>query len=104
METIALTNIEMTYQQGTRQLTFTNADLFLVTDFGSALWYVDANGIADADVLKWFNQSEDIRIELRVTSLDNRKFEGTAYFHPNEKHYAAAIRGEGELRLINNEQ
>ncbi|SFF12167.1 hypothetical protein SAMN04487969_114146 [Paenibacillus algorifonticola] len=104
METIALTSIEMTYQQGTRQLTFTNADLFLVTDFGSVLWYVDANGIADADLLKWFNQSEDIRIELRVTSLDNRTFEGTAYFHPNEKHYAAAIRGEGELRLINNEQ
>lgn len=99
METIQLARIVITYQQLMKELSFTSAELVVITNYGSRLWYVDVNGVADLELLRWFGQSEDIEIKLSVTATDGRNYEGTAYLHPNEPHQAAAIRGEGELRL-----
>ncbi|WP_336788119.1 hypothetical protein [Paenibacillus sp. MMO-177] len=98
METIQLKGIEIVYRQQMKELLFQSAELVLVSDYGSKLWYVDVNGVKDTELLQWFGQSEDIRIELYATATDGRTFNGTAYLHPNEPHLAAAIRGDGELR------
>lgn len=98
METIQLKDIKIVYQQQMKELPFQSAELVLVSDYGSKLWYVDVNGVQDSELLQWFGQSEDIRVELYATAADGRTFNGTAYLHPNEPHQAAALRGDGELR------
>lgn len=97
METIEIISIELTYQQQTKELSFSKAELIVLSDYGSKLWYVDVSEVEDRELLRWFGQSEDIEVKLQLLSRDGRSFHGAAYFHPNEPHQAAAIRGEGIL-------
>lgn len=97
METFSLLAFEMTFQQKTIQLSFTSAELVRVTEYGDRLWYVDINGVRDRELLAWFGRSEDIGIELIAVASTGQTFRGKGYFHPNEPHQAAAVRGDGEL-------
>ncbi|GGG77666.1 hypothetical protein [Paenibacillus radicis (ex Gao et al. 2016)] len=97
METIELAAITIEFGARSEQLSFASAELVIVSDYGSRLWYANADGITDRELLGWFGQSEDIQIYLRAVARDGRLFEGTAYLHPNELHQAAAIRGDGLL-------
>ncbi|WP_139993649.1 hypothetical protein [Paenibacillus paridis] len=97
METFELIAFEMTYQHHTVQLSFTSAELVRVTEYGDRLWYVDINGVADRELLAWFGRSEDIGVELTAVAKSGQTFRGKGYFHPNEPHQAAAVRGDGEL-------
>ncbi|WP_138752610.1 hypothetical protein [Paenibacillus sinopodophylli] len=97
METFQLIALEITYQQNIVQLTFTSAELVRVTEYGDRLWYVDINDVGDRELLAWFGRSEDINIELTAVASTGQTFRGHGYFHPNEPHQAAAIRGDGEL-------
>lgn len=97
METYDIIAIEFQYAEQTRRLAFASAELVIVKDYGSALWYMDVSGIQDAALLKLFSDSEDIRIELKAAARSGEIFEGIGYFHPNEPHQGAAIRGLNEL-------
>jgi len=97
METFELIAFEMTYQQKTIRLSFTSAALVRVTEYGDRLWYVDINGVGDRELLARFGKSEDIGIELTAIASSGQTFRGKGYFHPNEPHQAAAVRGDGEL-------
>ncbi|MGO4543419.1 hypothetical protein AB4Z29_01285 [Paenibacillus sp. 2TAB23] len=97
METFELLALEITYQQQTIQLSFTSAELVRVTEYGDRLWYVDINGVGDRELLARFGRSEDIGIALTAVASTGQTFRGHGYFHPNEPHLAAAIRGDGEL-------
>lgn len=97
METFELIAFEMTYQHHTVQISFTSAELVRVTEYGDRLWYVDINGVADRELLAWFGRSEDIGVELTAVAKSGETFRGKGYFHPNEPHQAAAVRGDGEL-------
>lgn len=97
METFEIIALEITYQQQTASLSFSSAELVRVTDYGDRLWYIDINDVSDPALLAWFGQSEDIAVELIAAATNGRSFRGRGYFHPNEPHQAAAIRGDGEL-------
>ncbi|WP_424767240.1 hypothetical protein [Paenibacillus sp. sgz302251] len=97
METFEIIAMEITYQQQTKGLSFTSAELVRVTEYGDRLWYVDVNGVGDRELLAWFGQSEDIRVQLTAVARSGQTFRGIGYLHPNEPHQAAAIRGDGEL-------
>ncbi|CAM4002513.1 hypothetical protein L1N85_14575 [Paenibacillus alkaliterrae] len=97
METFDLIAIEIMYQQQTKQLSFTSAELIRVTEYGDRLWYVDINGVGDRELLAWFGKSEDIGVQLTAIAGSGQAFRGKGYLHPNEPHQAAAIRGDGEL-------
>ncbi|WP_028611995.1 hypothetical protein [Paenibacillus harenae] len=97
METFELIALEISYQQHTKPLSFTSAELVRVTEYGSRLWYVDLNGLGDRELLAWFGQSEDIEVQLTAVAGGGQVFRGKGFFHPNELHRAAAIRGDGEL-------
>jgi len=97
LETFEIIAFEMTYQQKTIQLSFTSAELVRVTEYGDRLWYVDINGVGDRELLAWFGKNEDIGIELIAIASSGQTFRGKGYFHPNEPHQAAAVRGDGEL-------
>ncbi|MFD1953642.1 hypothetical protein ACFSL6_05470 [Paenibacillus thailandensis] len=97
METFDLIAIEFIYENETRRLAFQSAELVIVKEFGTALWYIDVNGIQDTDLLRHFGESENICVELKAGTGSGEIFEGTGYFHPNERHRGAAIRGYGEL-------
>jgi hypothetical protein len=53
--------------------------------------------MTQTSLLRMFSESEDIRVELSGVTAGGRPFEAVGYFHPNEMHRAAAIRGDGEL-------
>lgn len=97
METFEIIAIEIAYQQQTKPLAFTSAELVRVTEYGDRLWYVDINGLGDRELLSWFGQSEDIGVQLTAIARSGQTFQGRGYLHPNEPHQAAAIRGDGEL-------
>ncbi|MFS0723335.1 hypothetical protein [Paenibacillus sp. 1P07SE] len=97
MEQFELAEIHMTSQQQTLELLFASAQLVVVTELGSRLWYLDVNGVADEALLQHYYTAENITIELELITLGGKRLSGTGYFHANPKHQAAAIRGEGEL-------
>ncbi|MFF2888950.1 hypothetical protein [Paenibacillus sp. NPDC057967] len=98
METIELTAITIGYaQHSSYKVAFEKAVLVIVTDYGDKLWYIDADGVKDKALLAWFGQNEDIRVQLTAKAITGEEYHGTAYFHPNEPSFAAAIRGDGEL-------
>ncbi|MGU3473516.1 hypothetical protein ACLBWT_20490 [Paenibacillus sp. D51F] len=98
METYRLLSLEIEHGEWTRRLNMESADLIVVTEAGSRLWYVDVNGIRDEDLLDYFYTAADIQISLTAWTGDGRALQGTAYFHANKAHHAAALRGDGELR------
>lgn len=101
METIGLSAITISYgAESFRALSFCKAELVIVTQYGDKLWYIDAEGVDDAELLAWFSSSDNIRIDLTATADDGGQWHGTGYLHPNERHQAAAIRGEGALTYL----
>lgn len=100
METFELTAIELAFQGKAVQLSFQDAVLVIVTEYGDRLWYIDINGVHNEGLLEEFGQMEDIRVEVKATSAKTAQtFTGIGYFHPNKPNEAAAIRGDGELAL-----
>ncbi|MBD2848460.1 hypothetical protein IDH44_25035 [Paenibacillus sp. IB182496] len=97
MEQYELTELLIAQQQQDYTLHFSSAQLVVVTELGSRLWYIDVNGIAETELLESFSRSENIRIELQAVTAGGRRYEGIGYLHPNPAHQAAAIRGDGEL-------
>lgn len=84
-------------QRQSWQLAFASAQLVVVTEMGSRLWYLDVNGIADDGLLQHFYTAEEIGIELELITAGGKRLAGSGYLHANPRHQAAAIRGQGEL-------
>ncbi|OXM17201.1 hypothetical protein [Paenibacillus herberti] len=97
MEIYQLASLELTHESWTRELRMESAELVLVTEAGSRLWYVDINGIADEDLLDYFYTASNIQVEIHAITKDGANLAGTAYFHANKARHAAALRGDGEL-------
>ncbi|MCM3749905.1 hypothetical protein M3223_21455 [Paenibacillus pasadenensis] len=97
MEIYQLASIELTHGDWTRKLDMESAELVLVTEAGSRLWYVDVTGLRDEDLLDYFYTASDIQVELKAVAQSGATLEGTAYFHANKARHAAALRGDGEL-------
>ncbi|MCQ6559598.1 hypothetical protein [Paenibacillus mendelii] len=97
MDTYLLAELTIRQSEETTKLVFAGAQLVIVTDTGSRLWYIDIDGMTQTSLLRAFNESENIRVELKAITAGGRTFEGTGYLHPNVQHHAAAIRGDGEL-------
>jgi len=97
MDTYALAELRLRRREQDVRLTFDDARLAVVTEAGSRLWYIDVNGIAQTGLLEQLADSGDLRFELTAVTADGRRFEGVGYVHPNVRHHAAAIRGDGEL-------
>jgi hypothetical protein len=97
VEVFELVELEVSKPDWSCKITFSSAQLVVVSEMGSRLWYVDVNGIAQQDMLADFNDSEDIRVDLRAVSAGGRMFSGIGYLHPNVAHHAAAIRGDDKL-------
>ncbi|AJY77440.1 hypothetical protein [Paenibacillus beijingensis] len=100
MDTFVLLSLEIGHADWRRSLHFATAELVLLTEMGSRLWYIDVNGISEKDLLSYFSSSEDIKVELTATTAGGRVVSGTGFFHPNTVLPAAAIRGDGELKGI----
>ena len=81
-------------------LAYERAKLFIITDHGSKHWYVELDGVSDEQALRRFEESEDIDVTLEASTADGRRWTGRGYFHPNRRHRAANIRGEGPLERL----
>ena len=97
METYELTELLITQGIETVTITFTQAKLMIVSEYGTRLWSIDVDGIHEIQLLERFADNENISIELKTTTMEGRQLEGRAFFHPNPQHRAAAIRGDGPL-------
>ncbi|GGD48798.1 hypothetical protein [Paenibacillus nasutitermitis] len=97
MNTYMLSELTITHKHIATRLAFASAQLVIVTEGGFRLWYIDLDGMTQSSLLRDFEQSEDIRVELKGTSVEGSSFTATGYLHPNTKHHAAAIRGDGKL-------
>jgi hypothetical protein len=98
METFQLRELHLKQHGSALQLHYEEAQLAVVTEAGSRLWYIDVNGVGQTELLqKLSDNGDDLRFELIAVTADGLRFEGVGYLHPNVKHQAAAIRGDGEL-------
>ncbi|CAM3831178.1 hypothetical protein COLU111180_09945 [Cohnella lubricantis] len=97
MENYELASLTISQVEESWTLTFERAKLMVVHDHGTLSWFIDAEGVANADVLNRFAISEEIAVSLEAVTIGGRKLTGAGYFHPNTLHSAAAIRGVGEL-------
>ncbi|WP_274649336.1 hypothetical protein [Paenibacillus humicola] len=97
MDSYAIAELEIVYCGAATRLVFAAAKLFVVTEAGYRLWYIDVDGMTQSALLHRFNESEDIRVELSGITAGGRRFSGIGYVHPNVAHAAAAIRGDGTL-------
>ena len=97
METYDLAQLAIAQQAQSWNLVFARAKLMIVSEHGTRLWYIDIEGVTDEDLLRRFAESERIEVRMQTTTIGGRKMEGNGFFHPNPKHRAAAIRGDGPL-------
>ncbi len=97
METYDLAELVITQGPQSWNLAFARAKLMIVSEYGTRLWYIDVDGIADAGLLNRFADSEEIGVDARFTTIGGRLMAGEGFFHPNPQHHAAAIRGNGQL-------
>jgi hypothetical protein len=97
VETYDLADLVITQGSDTRTLTFSRAKLIIVSEYGTRLWFIDIEGMADEGLLKQFAQSDEIGVDVKTTTIGGRQMEGRGFFHPNPQHLAAAIRGDGQL-------
>ncbi|WP_127534703.1 hypothetical protein [Paenibacillus kobensis] len=99
MEVIPIQQITITGNDGeARELSFSSAELFIVTDHGSRQWYIDTNEAGPAQLLDLYYTSDNIQVRLSAAAADGRHFEGTAYFHSNVPKQACVLRGDDELQ------
>ncbi|NBD26611.1 hypothetical protein GT019_22280 [Paenibacillus sp. T1] len=97
METYPLAALSIEHGDTTTNLSFLSARLVVVSDAGYKLWYVEIDGMAQRELLRGFNETDQIGVGVNGVTAGGRPFHGSGYFHPNEQHHAAAIRGDGEL-------
>lgn len=97
METFELTNLTISQGYEVRSIAYTRAKLFVVSEHGSKLWYIELDGVSDEALLRRFYDAEDIGVYVKATTAEGRTLSGQGYFHANPLHGAAAIRGEGRL-------
>ncbi|WP_028562080.1 hypothetical protein [Paenibacillus pinihumi] len=97
MEQYELIELNIARNGTEEKLEFTSAKLVIVTEMGSRLWYIDADGITQHQLLADFSVSEDIGVMLRGITAGGKSFGGHGFFHANTQHQAAAIRGNGEI-------
>ena len=97
MNTYPVAELTINYDGMSTRLMYTAAQLVIVSDAGYKLWYVEIDGMTQHSLLHMFNQTDQIGVALDGVTADGKHFSGTGFFHPNEQHYAAAIRGDSEL-------
>ncbi|MFC4304953.1 hypothetical protein [Cohnella boryungensis] len=97
METYDLARLAIAQHSQSWSLSFSKARLMIVSDHGTRQWYIEIDGINDADLLHRFAESEHIDVRMKATTIGGKELEGQGFFHPNPRHRAAAIRGDGQL-------
>ncbi|MFC5469072.1 hypothetical protein ACFPPD_10085 [Cohnella suwonensis] len=97
METYDLAELSIAQGPQTWLLVFSRARLFVVSEAGTRLWYIDIDGLTDDRLLADFAESHAIDVGMTAVSIGGKTFRGNGYFHPNPLHRAAALRGEGAL-------
>ena len=97
MEQFELAALTVTEGETTRPIAFARAKLTVVSEYGTRLWYMDVDGIADAALLKRFAETDEIGVGVSAVTVGGKKLSGQGYFHPNPSNRSAAIRGNGEL-------
>lgn len=99
METIEIQQITLADPNAaeTIELALTKAELVLVTEYGSKLWYIDVTGAGPASLLDHYYSSEHILVSVTAGAADGRSFQGKAYFHANVLKQACVLRGDDEL-------
>ncbi|MGG1312606.1 MULTISPECIES: hypothetical protein [Cohnella] len=98
MKSYDLASLSVTHSAGSWKLPFARAKLTVVQEYGTFLWYIDVEGVTDERLLSFFAGTEEIDVIVEATTIGGRRLQGDAYFHPNPRHKAAAIRGQGELQ------
>lgn len=97
MENYELATLRISQDEHSWTLTFDRAKLFVIREYATLSWYIDIDGVADAELLERFAASEEIAIALEAVTIGGKQLRGDAYFHPNTFRQAAAIRGIGKL-------
>ncbi|WP_276354747.1 hypothetical protein [Cohnella caldifontis] len=97
MEHYELAALTITEAGTPHPLSFARAKLTVVSEYGTRLWYVDLDGIADLALLRRFAEAEDIGISLSAVTIGGKAMSGRGFLHPNPLGRSAAIRGDGEL-------
>lgn len=97
MEHYELAALTVTEAGIERPLAFKRAKLTVVSEYGTRLWYIDADGISDASLLARFAEAEDIGVAVSTVTIGGKSLSGRGYLHPNPSNRSAAIRGDGEL-------
>ncbi|MFC5702016.1 hypothetical protein ACFPVX_12015 [Cohnella faecalis] len=102
MDTYELASLSVAQGSEALPISFSRAKLMVVSDYGTRLWFIDVEGVADEQLLQRFAVSEEIGVSVKATTIGGRRLEGHGFFHPNPIHRAAAIRGNGELEGYGN--
>ncbi|MFC5402713.1 hypothetical protein [Cohnella soli] len=97
METYDLAELSIAQGPHTWHLAFSLARLFVVSEAGTRLWYIEIDGMDDDKLLTQFAESHDIGVTMTAVSAEGQAFSGACYLHPNPLHRAAALRGDGRL-------
>ncbi|MWC29028.1 hypothetical protein [Paenibacillus sp. MMS18-CY102] len=99
METFQIQQITLAdhSEATTIELALTSAELVLITEHGSKLWYIDVTGAGPASLLDHYYSSEHILVSVTALAADGRTFQGKAYFHANVPKQACVLRGDDEL-------
>lgn len=79
MEQYELIELNIARNGTEEKLEFTSAKLVIVTEMGSRLWYIDADGITQHQLLADFSVSEDIGVMLRGITAGGKSFGDTAF-------------------------
>ncbi|BBI32168.1 hypothetical protein [Cohnella abietis] len=98
METFELSELVISQGSEVWNLSFSSAKLMIVSEYGSRLWFIDVEGLSDEALLNKFAESDEIGVSVQTATIEGRKMDGRAFFHPNPQHHAAAIRGDGPLQ------
>jgi hypothetical protein len=97
VENYELAALTVTEGQESRTLTFDRGKLTVVSEYGTRLWFIDLDGVADEGLLQRFAEAEDIGVRVYAVTIGGRHLSGNGFLHPNPLRLSAAIRGDGEL-------
>lgn len=98
METYELASMTVTEGGIPKPVAFARAKLTVVAEYGTRMWYIDADGISDTGLLRRFSETDEIGVDISAFTIGGKSLSGRGFFHPNLPNRSAAIRGDGELR------